>query len=226
MNLQVLHRDELKLGGFAGLREHRLVMDPRVWGPGADPDARPGLGGFVYLADARFMPRGETTMHPHHEIDVISVVVEGRISHRGSLGHGEDLSAFAVQVQRAGGEGFVHNEVNPDNSWNRMIQIWVLPEVPGLPAGYQVFRPEAGTMTRVYGGPPGRTETFSSATLLDIGRLNRGETLATEGECIAYVIGGEGEVDGRMVSDGDLLHGIGLRFEARDDAQLILVHML
>ena len=33
-----------------------------------------------------------------------------------------------VQVQRAGGEGFVHNEVNPDDKENRIIQMWVTPE--------------------------------------------------------------------------------------------------
>jgi hypothetical protein len=33
------------------------------------------MGNFVYLADARFLPRGETHLHSHREIDVISVMV-------------------------------------------------------------------------------------------------------------------------------------------------------
>jgi hypothetical protein len=74
-----------------------------------------GIGNFVYLADARFVPKGETGMHPHREIDVISVMVEGRIAHGGSLEHGQELNPFDVQVQRAGGEGFSHNETNPDD---------------------------------------------------------------------------------------------------------------
>jgi len=117
--LQILKRDSLNEGGFAGLKEHRLIKDPQVFGPYENKDGSwAGLGNLVYLADARFMPRGETRMHPHHEIDVISIMVDGRIAHQGSLQHGQDLSGNAVQVQRAGGEGFSHNEINPDEDWN------------------------------------------------------------------------------------------------------------
>lgn len=104
--IEVLHRDDLPLGGFAGLREHRLVMDFKAWRNQANPSAWQGLGNFVYLADARFIPKGETGMHPHREVDVISVMVEGRIAHGGTLEHGQELEPFDVQVQRAGGGDF------------------------------------------------------------------------------------------------------------------------
>jgi len=111
--MKILKRDSLQEGGFAGLKEHRLVKSPGIFGVNGNNDGScPGLGNFVYLADARFMPHGETHMHSHHEIDVISVMVEGQISHEGSLAHGQDLGSNDVQVQRAGGEGFSHNEVN------------------------------------------------------------------------------------------------------------------
>jgi len=143
-NMQVLHRDDLPLGGFAGLREHRLVMDPKVFGHHRHPQAWPGLGNFVYLADARFNPKGETRLHDHQEIDVISIMVAGRIRHEGSLEHGQELNACDVQVQRAGGEGFRHNEVNPDDRPNRMLQLWAVPEQSGLPAGYKTYHPARG----------------------------------------------------------------------------------
>jgi len=85
MSLQILHRDDLKLGGFAGIREHRLVVDPQVFGNNAS-GAWPGIGNFVYLADAKFIPNGETHLHNHKEIDVISVIIEGRIAHEGTIG--------------------------------------------------------------------------------------------------------------------------------------------
>ncbi len=73
--LEILQRDDLKRGGFAGLRETRLVMDQRIFGGGTQSGAWDGVGGFVYLADARFLPKGETRLHGHKEIDVISVMV-------------------------------------------------------------------------------------------------------------------------------------------------------
>jgi len=231
--LEVLHRDSLPWGGFAGLREHRLVMDRSAWGPYANPTAWAGLGSFVYLADARFQPHGDTQLHPHREIDVISVMVEGRIAHEGSLGHGEQIAAPGVQVQRAGGEGFTHNEVNPDDTENRMIQLWALPESEGGRAGYKVYQPRWGAATRVYGGPAGQTETFASQTVIDVVLLKKGEPYSLSGEFMAYVTQGNGHVKGQNaakssveVKDGDLLRGQDLEFQAQSDTHLIVIHLL
>jgi hypothetical protein len=77
--MEILKRDSLKEDGFAGLKEHRLIKDPRLFGlQGNNDGSWPGLGNFVYLADARFMPNGETHMHSHHELDVISLMVDGK----------------------------------------------------------------------------------------------------------------------------------------------------
>ena len=48
---EILHRDDLPLGGFAGLREHRLVMDPRAWGPGAGETASWSGASLAYLIE-------------------------------------------------------------------------------------------------------------------------------------------------------------------------------
>lgn len=221
MNLQILHRDDLPLGGFAGLKEHRLVKDRRI---GGDGNAWNGLGNFVYLADARFLPKGETKMHPHKEIDVISVMVEGRIAHEGSLEHGQSLEANQVQAQRAGGEGFSHNEINPDNKENRMIQLWVLPETQVEPAAYKFYRPKKGELTRIYGGSKNQNETLDSHTIIEIGIFNHDQEVSKDGEFLAYVTKGSGNINGETVKDGDLARGGNLTFKAaNDDVQIIVV---
>jgi redox-sensitive bicupin YhaK (pirin superfamily) len=220
--LQMLHRDDLKLGGFAGIREHRLVIDPKVFGNN-DSGAWPGIGNFVYLADAKFVPNGETHLHPHKEIDVISVVVDGRISHKGTLQQGKTIESNQVQVQRAGGEGFAHNEVNPDNKENRMIQIWVTPEKSGEAAGYKSYSLQQGKVTRVYGGDVNQNETFASQTTLDVGLVDANQTISLDGEFIAYVTRGNGTLDGQNVTDGDLVRGHDIRFQAKTDSQIIIV---
>lgn len=223
--MQILHRDDLPLGGFAGLREHRLVMDSKVFARRRDPGSWDGIGNFVYLADARFRPGGETKLHGHREIDVISVMVQGRIAHEGSLEHGQELGGTDVQVQRAGGEGFSHNEVNPDDTENRMIQLWVLPEQPGEPAGYMIYQPKPAGMTRVYGGTTGQEETFDSHTLIDIGLLEAGQTATVSGSYLAYLTRGAGLVNGTPVKNGDLVRGEDLAFSATGNTRLIIVHL-
>lgn len=222
--VEILHRDDLTLGGFAGVREHRLVMDSKAFGDQVNPGTWAGVGNFVYLADARFVPKGETKLHSHKEIDVISVMVDGRIAHEGSLEHGQELSANQVQVQRAGGEGFSHNEVNPNDSMNRMIQIWVLPETPGQPAGYKLYQPKAGALTRVYGGKADQDETFDSHTLIDVALLEPRQNITLDRPFLGYLTRGRGLANDETVSDGDMIRGNRLAFNATEDVLLIVVH--
>lgn len=222
--MEILHRDDLALGGFAGLREHRLVMGSKLYGDRGEPGTWDGIGNFVYLADARFLPKGETRMHSHREIDVISVMVKGRITHEGSLEHGQEMGDTDVQVQRAGGEGFSHNEVNPDDNENRMIQLWVLPERSGETAGYKFYEPQLGEMTRVYGGSADQSQTFDSHTLIDVGLLRTGQHASISGSFLAYISRGSGLIHETPVTDGDLIRGENLSFEAKEETQLIVVH--
>ena len=193
--------------------------------PGVDARRSPGIGQFVYLADANFVPRGETRMHEHREIDVISVVMDGRIAHEGSLEHGRMLEAGDVQVQRAGDEGFSHNEVNPDDSENRMIQLWALPEVPGQPAGYRMYRPQRERVTRIYGGGDDQQDTFPSSTLFEIARLESGQRATFDGSLLGYVASGRASANGETVADGDLFSSTKLDLQAIDDAYVIVVRV-
>jgi len=215
----------LKEGGFAGLKEHRLVKDPRVFGVQENNDGSwAGLGNFVFLADARYMPHGETRMHSHQELDIISVMVDGRIAHQGSLAHGTDLSRNDVQVQRAGGEGFSHNEVNPDASWNRMIQLWILPEVAGQAAEYELYKPATGKLTRIYGGEHNSDADFPAKTKIDVGLLSNEQVIEVQEPFIAYITRGEGFLNNKLIEEGDLIRNNSLKFKAKGEVQIIIVH--
>lgn len=221
--MDILHRDDLTEGGFAGLREHRLIKDSAIFGPAANIDGSwPGLGRCVYLSDAHFMPLGDTRLHDHLEVDVISVMVEGNIAHQGSMGHGQDLHRNDVQVQRAGGEGFSHNEVNPDDRENHMIQLWALPEKSGQAASYKVYQPKAGEITRIYGGDASRD--YPAKTQIDIALLEPGQTLDVPAQFMAYLTRGTGLANGEPIREGDLLRGDELSFEAGEAVQFIVIH--
>jgi len=224
-SIEILKRDSLNEGGFAGLKEHRLVKAPELFGPHENDDGSwPGLGNFVYLADARFMPHGETRMHSHHEIDVISIMVDGNIAHHGSLQHGKNLSRNDVQVQRAGGEGFSHNEINPDDNWNRMLQLWVLPETPGQAADYKVYKPATGELTRIYGGENRDETDFPAKTKIDVAMLNDSQQIEVDEPSLAYIARGKGTANNEPVEEGDLIRGETVKFEALDDVQIVIIH--
>lgn len=223
--MHIVHRDDLHRGGFAGLRETRMVMDPMAWGGHVEPGAQPGIGRFVYLADAKFLPRGETRMHPHREIDVISVMLKGRIAHQGSLEHGQELQPFDVQVQRAGAEGFVHNEVNPDRAENRMLQLWFLPEVAGERAAYRMYHAQPGQRLRVYGGGRGQEQTFAARTVMEVARLHTDQVLEQQSECVAYLALGAGQAAGESLEEGHLWRSSSMHFKATQESLVILVYL-
>ena len=225
--MQVLSKKSLPLGGFAGLTEHRLVTDHRVFGTRKAPNTFDGIGNFVYLADAQFNPHGETHMHPHKELDVISIMISGRVSHEGSLEHGQSLNAREVQVQRAGGEGFSHNEKNPDNTKNRMLQLWVLPEEAGQSAGYKHYSlPETG-ITRIYGGAHSQKQTFASKTTIAVVRLSSGESITFDEEILAYVSKGTADFSDENNSfnaeDGDLIRSFKTDIVATSAVEIVVV---
>lgn len=222
--MEILTFDQLPQGGFAGLIERQFVTDRRVFRNAGNKPAFDGLGNFVYLADANFMPHGETTMHNHQEVDVISVMVEGRISHAGSLEHGQGLEAGYAQVQRAGGEGFAHNEINPDASMNQMIQLWVLPDEQGEAAGYKVYQPEVGKLNKIYGGKKDQDKTFYSQTAISVAPLTAGQSIEQKGDVLAYLSKGSGEINGETIQARTLVRAKDIRFSAEEESQLIVIY--
>ena len=222
--MDVLKYEDLHPGGFAGLRERRFVTDVRVFGGRKLAETANGIGNFVYLADANFLPRGETGMHPHREIDVISIMIEGRVQHAGSLEHGMALNTGMVQVQRAGADGFTHNEINPDDAENRMIQLWVLPDEPGEPAGYRVYSPTQGERLQIYGGDKNQNERFYSDTSIDVANVRKGDMLSHDGNVMTYIATGSGRINDELLTARTLVRSEGLAFNALEDAQLILMY--
>ena len=230
--MKILSRDSLALGGFAGIVEHRLVTDSRIFGKHKKPETYEGLGNMVYLADAQYKPFGSSGMHPHSEIDVISIIIDGRVSHEGSMEHGKDLVAGDVQVQRAGGEGFSHNEINPDNGKNRMLQVWALPEEKGQAAAYKAYTPKLDGVTRIYGGNKSQDDTFDNHTIMDIVHLKTGSNLDLNNETLIYIITGEAEIaeqeNGKntaitSIVNGDLVLSTDAKVSAINDVHLLLV---
>lgn len=69
-------------------------------------------------------------MHPHRDMEIITYVREGAISHQDSLGNKGRTEAGDVQVMSAG-TGIVHSEYNLEDVDTRIFQIWIVPERTG-----------------------------------------------------------------------------------------------
>jgi len=82
--------------------------------------------------------------HPHDNMEIITIPIEGELEHKDSMGHVEVIKANEVQVMTAG-TGIFHSEYNhlPDKPV-KLFQIWVLPEKRNLTPRYdqKFFSPD------------------------------------------------------------------------------------
>ena len=77
--------------------------------------------------------------HPHRDMEIISYVVEGEITHEDSMGNSSSLKRGEVQYMSAG-TGVMHSEYNMGKENLRLLQIWILPDRKNHTPAYGEFR--------------------------------------------------------------------------------------
>lgn len=99
-----------------------------------DP-ARMGWGALRVWNDDTIAPQSGFPPHPHADMEIITYVREGAISHKDSLGNAGRTEAGDVQVMSAG-SGITHAEYNNEPGTTRIFQIWLLPDSSGQPPSW------------------------------------------------------------------------------------------
>ena len=99
-----------------------------------DP-ARMHWGRLRVWNDDTIAPHSGFPAHPHRDMEIVTYVREGAISHQDSLGNRGRTEAGDVQVMSAG-TGIVHSEYNLEDTATRIFQIWIIPDESGLPPAW------------------------------------------------------------------------------------------
>ena len=152
-------------------------------------------------------------MHPHRDMEIITYVRRGAITHQDSLGNKGRTGAGDVQVMSAG-TGIVHAEFNRETEATELFQIWVEPNQLNLPPRWDAMEfpksaaaeglvPLASGQAEVTGG----LKIFQNATLygahLDAG-TNLSHRLVKGRKAYLVVADGHIKINGNdvMVRDG------------------------
>jgi quercetin 2,3-dioxygenase len=84
-------------------------------------------------------PKTGFDTHPHRDMEIISYVVNGELTHGDSMGNKNTVTRGQVQYMSAG-TGVLHSEHNLGEDVLRFLQIWIFPEKNRLTPNYGDYR--------------------------------------------------------------------------------------
>jgi quercetin 2,3-dioxygenase len=177
--------------------------------------------------------------HPHRDMEIITYVREGAITHKDSMGNEGRTEAGDVQIMSAG-TGVVHSEYNLEPETTKIFQIWIIPDRRGAKPnwGAKAFPKaarEAGFEVLASGRPQ---DAGNGALPLNVNgavmaaTLKAGQTLKTalDADRAAYLVPAKGAVtvNGHALNARDgaaIVDEKEIAITASEDAELVMVEV-
>jgi redox-sensitive bicupin YhaK (pirin superfamily) len=214
--------------GWLNARHHFSFADYH------DP-ARMGWGAIRVWNDDRIAARSGFPPHPHRDMEIITYVRQGAITHQDSMGNQGRTAAGDVQVMSAG-TGVRHAEYNLEDEETTLFQIWVLTDTPNAEPSWGAAKfPKADrsgrfvTLASGYADDADALKINSAARVLGA-TLKAGESaeLQLDPGRHVYLVATRGAIEVNGVR-ADARDGVAVTGEARvaitalDDAEIVLV---
>jgi redox-sensitive bicupin YhaK (pirin superfamily) len=155
--------------------------------------------------------------HPHDNMEIITLVQEGALEHKDSMGNGSIMKPNDVQVMSAG-TGVFHSEINPSiDEAVKLFQIWVIPDKTNVAPRYeqrtfdaegrknkwqQIIKPDTHTQEE---GIFIHQQAWFSLSDLDSGHDITYTQKKTENGVYLFVISGSVEIDGNKLGHRDAI---------------------
>lgn len=182
-------------------------------------------------------PHSGFPAHPHRDMEIITYVRTGAITHRDHLGNEGRTVAGDVQVMSAG-TGIAHSEFNLEDEETRIFQIWILPNEKGLPPAWGTRQfprhDRSGAFVTLASGLPEDSDALPirADARLVAATLKAGQTAeyAIQPGRKVYLVPASGRVDinGVIANAGD---GVAIREEtllrvaAEQESEVVLVEV-
>lgn len=196
------------------------------------------FGALRVLNDDRIKGGGGFQKHPHKNMEIITLVLQGNLKHKDSLGNEFLISPYEVQVMSAG-SGLYHSEFNASiDSKLELLQIWILPEKKNIQPRYEqksFQHLQKNNHWILLTSPDGRENSLSinQNAFFSLSHLQKNEELSyskydQDNGIYLFIIEGEVELQDIVLKKRD---GVGieneeaLKFIALDRSQILLMEI-
>lgn len=173
---------------------------------------RTGFGKLLVINDDRVKAGTGFETHPHRDMEIITYVRSGAITHKDSEGNEGRTEAGDIQVMSAG-TGIFHSEHNLEKEDTTMYQIWIEPNVMGIEPSWSAIKfPKECNGDNIPLLVSGNKKDCNKNTLhinqqaaIYGGRLSEGKTITHRISNQIYILLSEGtaEIDGKLMKKGD-----------------------
>ena len=163
------------------------------------------------LNDDRIGAGAGFPMHPHRDMEIITVMLDGQLEHRDSMGNGGVIRAGEIQKMSAG-TGILHSEANPSpTDPAHLLQVWILPDKRGYAPEYdqRAIQENAHGSLNLIGSRTGRDGSIVIHQDVDLlhARIDGGQSARHDLEPGRYawiqVASGQLTLNGTLLSTGD-----------------------
>ena len=198
-----------------------------------DP-SRTGFGTLLVINDDKVEAGKGFGTHPHDNMEIITYVRSGAITHKDSMGNVGRTGAGDVQVMSAG-KGVFHSEYNLEEEDTTLYQIWIEPNAENVTPRWEAKefpKAQAGALSVLVSG---RAEDEGKGALfihqdaaIYAGTLKKGTSTTQTVKHQAYVLASEGSftLNGKLLKKGDGAEVKGeksLSIIATEDAEILVI---
>lgn len=182
---------------------------------------KPHFGDLVVINDDIIQPQTGFAPHGHADMEIITYVRRGAITHKDSTGNEGRTTAGNVQVMSAG-TGISHSEFNHEDEETNIYQIWIMPRNKGITPRWDTAEfpdtPVTDTLPLLVSGDGTAPLSIHQDARIYAGRLTAGTEMTHHISGQAYLLVSEGALtaDGQLVQKGD-----GIAISGQDQLSLV-----
>lgn len=202
-----------------------------------NPD-RMGFGALRVINDDSVDGAMGFGAHPHRDMEIISIPLEGALAHQDSTGTSSIIRKGEVQIMSAG-SGIMHSEYNANkNEAVKFLQIWVIPNKTGVKPRYDqkaFSAQERKNKFQLVVSPDGRDNSvwIHQDAFFSLADLDEGQTISYEQKkagngLYVFLLKGEIEVNGERLNTRDglaIAEFETLNFKSLQNSEVLLMEV-